>query len=187
MGSGKSTFCAALRDLGAFVINSDNLAKEIYAHSSEVKADVIRIFGTDAYLANGKLNRALLAKEAFSEGKLDELMRIVHPAVFKRIAQIDAFALEEGVNVLVREAAILLNHGRPADLDQIILITAPLEDRIRRVIRRDGCTREEALSRIARQKTDEELVPLCDLVIDNTGDIHVLQTNAKMLYDSWVG
>lgn len=185
MGSGKSTICDVWRDMGAFVVDSDNLAKEILAHSSDVKADVIRIFGEQAYLENGKLNRAFLAKEAFSEGKLEELMRIVHPAVFKRIAQIDAFAEEEGVEVLIREAAILLNNGRPDGFDQVILVTAPLEDRIQRIIARDGCSREDALSRIQRQKSDEELMPMCDIVIENTGDVHALKARAKELYDSW--
>jgi dephospho-CoA kinase len=186
MGSGKSTLCDVWRDLGAFVVDSDNLAKEILAHSSDVKTDVIRIFGSQAYLENGKLNRAFLAKEAFSEGKLEELTRIVHPAVFKRIAQIDAFAEEEGVEVLVREAAILLNNGRPEGLDMVILVTAPMEDRIERVIARDGCTRDEAMSRITRQKSDEDLMPLCDLVIENTGDLDALRAKAKALHDTWV-
>jgi len=186
MGSGKSTLCEVWRELGAFVIDSDNLAKEFLAHSSDVKSDVIRIFGPQAYLDNGKLNRAFLAQEAFSEGKLEELTRIVHPAVFKRIAQIDAFAEEEGVDVMVREAAILLNNGRPEGLDMVILVTAPLEHRIRRVIARDGCTREEAMARIARQKSDEELIPMCDLVIENTGDIETLKEKAKALFDEWV-
>lgn len=186
MGSGKSTLCDVWRELGAFVIDSDNLAKEILAHSSDVKSDVVRIFGPQAYLDNGKLNRAFLAQEAFSEGKLEELTRIVHPAVFKRIAQIDAFAEEEGVDVLVREAAILLNNGRPEGLDMVILVTAPLEHRIRRVIARDGCTREEAMARITRQKSDEELIPMCDLVIENTGDIETLKEKAKALHDEWV-
>jgi dephospho-CoA kinase len=186
MGSGKSTVCDVWRDLGAFVIHSDNLSKEILEQSVEVKADVVRIFGSQAYLKNGALNREFLAHVAFSEGKLEELTRIVHPAVFKRIAQIDAFAEEEGVEVFIREAAILLNNGRPEGLDTVILVTAPLEDRIRRIIARDGCTREEALSRIQRQKTDEELMPLCDFVIENTGDIDALKARAKDIYDSWV-
>jgi dephospho-CoA kinase len=187
MGSGKSTICEVWRNLGAFVINSDNLAKEILAHSSDVKSDVIRIFGEEAYLENGKLNRAFLAQQVFSEGKLEDLTRIVHPTVFKRIAQMDEFAEEEGVDVLVREAAILLNNGRPAELDLVILVTAPLEDRIRRVIERDGCSREDAMSRIARQKSDEELMPMCDVVIENTGDVDAIKARAKELYASWVG
>lgn len=186
MGSGKSTICEVWRDLGAFVIDSDNLAKEILAHSSDVKSDVLRIFGEEAYLDNGKLNRPFLAQQVFTEGKLEELTRIVHPAVYKRIAQIDAFAEEEGVEVLVREAAILLNKGRPEGFDQIILVTAPLEDRIRRVIERDGCTRDEAMSRIVRQKSDEELMPMCDLVIENTGDLAALKARANDLFESWV-
>ncbi len=186
MGSGKSTICDVWRDMGAFVVDSDNLAKEILAHSSDVKADVVRIFGEQAYLENGKLNRAFLAEQAFSEGKLEDLTRIVHPAVFKRIAQIDEFAEEEGVEVLIREAAILLNNGRPEGLDTVILVTAPLEDRISRIIARDGCSREDALSRIQRQKSDEDLMPLCDIVIENTGDIDALKARAIELYDSWV-
>jgi dephospho-CoA kinase len=186
MGSGKSTLCEVWREFGAFIIDSDNLAKEILAHSLDIKADVIRMFGEEAYLENGKLNRPFLAQQVFTEGKLEELTRIVHPTVFKRIAQMDEFAEEEGVKVLIREAAILLNYGRPDGLDLVILVTAPIEDRIRRVIDRDGCSRDDAMSRIALQKSDEELMPMCDVVIENTGDVEALRTRAIELYESWV-
>jgi dephospho-CoA kinase len=185
MGSGKSSICNMWRDMGAFVIDSDNLAKEILSHSHEIKQDVIRIFGPEAYLENGKLNRAFLAQEAFEEGKLDQLTKIVHPSVYKRISDMDVFAEEEGVKVFIREAAILLAHGRPPELDVVVLITAPLEERIRRAMARDGVSRHAVMQRLARQKTDEELAPMCDIVIENTQDLSVLRKTAEELFHQW--
>lgn len=185
MGSGKSSICTMWRDMGAFVIDSDNLAKEILSHSHEIKQDVIRIFGEEAYLDNGKLNRAFLAKQAFEEGKLDQLTKIVHPSVYKRISDMDAFAEEEGVRVFIREAAILLAHGRPAELDLVVLVTAPLDERIRRAMARDGVSRHEVMQRMTRQKTDEDLAPMCDIVIQNTGDLAQLRKTAEDLFRQW--
>jgi len=185
MGSGKSSICNMWRDMGAFVIDSDNLAKEILSHSQEIKQDVIRIFGSQAYLENGKLNRAFLAQEAFEEGKLDELTTIIHPSVFKRIHDMDVFAEEEGVKVFIREAAILLAHGRPPELDVVVLITAPLEERIRRAMVRDGTSRHAVMQRMERQKTDEELRPMCDIVIENTNDLVYLRKTAERLFQQW--
>lgn len=185
IGSGKSTFCAYLRELGVFVVDLDLVARDVLTHDVPVKQDVLRIFGEQAYLDNGRLNRAYLAKEAFSEGKIGELIRIVHPAVFKRLRDMEAFAEEEGVKVFVRESAILLNDGRPPELDVVVLISVPDEERIRRVMERDGSTRQEVLDRLRRQKTDEQIRPLCDLVIDNTGGPELLRTEALRLCGSW--
>ncbi len=185
IGSGKSSICTMWRDMGAFVIDSDNLAKEILSHSHEIKKDVIRVFGPDSYLENGKLNRPFLAQAAFDEGKLDLLTKIVHPSLHKRIEDMDTFAQEEGVKVFIREAAILLAHGRPHELDVVVLITAPLEDRILRAMTRDGVSRHAVMQRMAHQKSDEELAPLCDIVIENSGDMIELQTIAENLFHQW--
>ncbi len=185
MGSGKSSICNMWRDMGAFVIDSDNLAKEILSHSHEIKQDVIRVFGPEAYLDNGKLNRTFLAQEAFEEGKLDQLTKIVHPSVYKRIEAMDVFAEEEGVKVLIREAAVLLAHGRPPELDVVVLVSAPMEDRIRRAMARDGVSRHSVMQRMAHQKSDAELAPLCDIVIQNTGDLVELRKTAESLYRQW--
>lgn len=185
MGSGKSSICNMWRDMGAFVVDSDNLAKEILSHSHEIKQDVIRLFGPEAYLDNGMLNREFLAKEAFEEGKLDQLMTIVHPSVYKRINDMDVFAEEEGVKVFIREAAILLAHGRPPELDVVVLITAPMEERIRRAMTRDGASRYDVMQRMARQKSDEVLIPMCDIVIENTSDLATLRKTAEDVFRQW--
>ncbi len=187
MGSGKSTFCEHLRDLGAFVVDMDHLAKDVIAHSQEVRKGVIQIFGPNAFLDNGKLNRSFLASEAFGSEKLELLNQLVHPEVYKRLAQIDEFAVNEGVDVFIREAAIMLANGRPEGLDLVVLISAPVEERIRRVMQRDGSSREDILKRLSHQQTDEELMPMCDIVVHNTGDIDDLKNKAEELYHSWDG
>lgn len=185
IGSGKSTFCGYLRELGAFVVDMDIIARDILTHDHAIRSDVIRLFGEESYLPDGRLNRAFLAHQVFTEGRIGELNHITHPAVFRRVEQMETFAREEGVRVFVKESAILLSNGRPAGFDQIVLVHVPEEERVRRVKERDGNDVSQIRDRIRQQKTDAELRPLCDLVIDNTGDVAHLRAEAGRCYRLW--
>lgn len=185
IGSGKSTFCGYLRDFGAFTVDMDIIARDILSHDAAIQADVVRHFGPESYLPTGKLNRAYLAHQAFTEGRIQELNRITHPAVYRRVEQLEAFAREEGVRVFVKESAILLGNGRPEGYDAIVLVHVPEAERIRRVMGRDASQESHIRERIRQQKTDEEMRPLCDIVIDNTGDLAHLRAEAERCFRLW--
>ena len=165
IGSGKTTLVNYMESLGIPVFIADEEAKKAM-QSLHVLEEVKTSFGT-AIFENGHLNRQQLASIVFSNpDKLKILNSIIHPEV-KRL-----FAIwldqHKTVPFVVYEAAILFESGSYQNCDYIITVTAPLEDRIARVMQRDNCSREQVLQRINAQWTDEERTAKSNFVIDNT-------------------
>ena len=165
IGSGKTTLVNYMESLGIPVFIADEEAKKAM-QSPHVLEEVKTSFGT-AIFENGHLNRQQLASIVFSNpDKLKELNSIIHPEV-KRL-----FAIwldqHKTVPFVVYEVAILFESGSYQNCDYIITVTAPLEDRITRVMQRDNCSREQVLQRINAQWTDEERAAKSNFVIDNT-------------------
>lgn len=167
IGSGKTTLATYLKSLGIPVFIADDEAKKLM-QSPEVVAEIQTIFGTTIF-ENGILNRQQLAAIVFSNPeKLSQLNAIIHPAVKKQFGfWLDQYQSEPFV---VYEAAILFESGSYKNCDSIITITAPLEDRITRVMQRDNSTREQVLYRINAQWTDEQRIAKSDFVIENSDD-----------------
>jgi dephospho-CoA kinase len=165
IGSGKTTLATYLKSLGIPVFIADDEAKKLM-QSPEVVAEIQTIFGTTIF-ENGVLNRQQLAAIVFSNPeKLSQLNAIIHPAVKKQFGfWLDQYQSEPFV---VYEAAILFESGSYKNCDSIITITAPLEDRITRVMQRDNSTREQVLHRINTQWTDEQRIAKSNFVIENS-------------------
>lgn len=165
IGSGKTTLVNYMESLGIPVFIADEEAKKAM-QSPHVLEEVKTNFGT-AIFENGHLNRQQLASIVFSNpDKLKELNSIIHPEV-KRLFRI-WLEQHNTVPFVVYEAAILFESGSYQNCDYIITVTAPLEDRITRVMQRDNCSREQVLQRINAQWTDEERTAKSNFVIDNT-------------------
>ena len=165
IGSGKTTLVNYMESLGIPVFIADEEAKKAM-QSPHVLEEVKTSFGNSIF-ENGQLNRQQLASIVFSNpDKLKELNSIIHPEV-KRL-----FAIwlnqHKTVPFVVYEAANLFESGSYQNCDYIITVTAPLEDRITRVMQRDNCSREQVLQRINAQWTDEERAAKSNFVIDNT-------------------
>lgn len=182
IGSGKSTFCKTWEKLGAFVVYADDFAKKLMNEDEELKRKIINSFGAESYQENGELNRAYLAKEAFQKGRVEELNQIVHPLLWKRINELAVTKKEIGVTIFLKEAAILLDKGRPADLDYVILIEADASERAQRVVKRDEVNETEVFERMKAQKSFEDLAPLADFVVLNEGSEEDLKLKAQKLY-----
>lgn len=164
IGSGKSTIAKYLVSLGYPVYVADDAGRKVMQFPEVIQA-IKEKFGT-AIFNNQQLNRAALAKIVFEHPeKLQELNAIVHPAVrndFKKW-------LEENQDspYVFYESAILFESGSYTNFDKIITVTAPLETRIDRVLKRDSTDREQLLKRIKAQWTDEERIVKSDFVIEN--------------------
>lgn len=182
IGSGKTTFCKVWEELGAYVLYADDLAKELMVTDIELILKVKFNFGEEAYFEDGSLNRAYLAKEAFEKGRIEELNAIVHPILWRTIDNISAQKESEGVEVFVKEAAILLKHGRPKDLDHVIVLLADIDQRVERSVLRDNSDKEKVTDRIQAQQNFDELVGLADYVVHNNGSKEELISNAKDLF-----
>ena len=176
IGSGKSTAAKFFEELGIPVYNSDTRAKTIQNENSEVKVKIIAAFGEEAYDENG-LNKAYLSKQVFQNNeKLKLLNSIVHPAVFQ---DFENWKKAQKSDIVMKEAAILIESGSYKDCDVVISVVVDIETRIARTIERDGLSREEIRARINNQISDEERIAKSDFIIDNNGDLAHLKNEVE--------
>lgn len=179
IGSGKSTAAKFFEELGIPVYNSDTRAKIIQNENSEVKVKIIEAFGKEAYNENG-LNKPFISKQVFQDNeKLKILNSIVHPAVFK---DFEDWKTDQKADIIMKEAAILIESGSYKDCDVVISVIVDIEKRIARTIKRDSLTREEILSRINNQISDEERIAKSDFIIDNNGDLAHLKSEVEQTF-----
>ncbi len=173
IGSGKTTLATYMESLGIPVFIADDEAKKLM-QSAEVVAAIKTNFG-ETIFDNGQLNRQELAAIVFSNpDKLNLLNSIIHPAVKKQFGNwLDQYQSEPFV---LYEAAILFESGSYKNCDYIITITAPLEDRIMRVMTRDNSSRNQVLDRINAQWTDEQRIAKSDYVVENS-DAQLAKSN----------
>ncbi|MBR3775186.1 MAG: dephospho-CoA kinase [Alistipes sp.] len=154
IGSGKSTVCALFREQGVAVYDSDAEAKRLIAESADLRRRLIEAFGEECYNAEG-LDRKYLASKVFGcEEALQRLNSIVHPAVREDFR---AWAERQRGSYVVLESAILFEAGFENEVDATLAVMAPLEERVRRTMERDGVEREQVMERIKHQMSDDEL------------------------------
>jgi len=173
IGSGKSTISRILENLGVPVFNSDEEGRIILNEDKQAKIEVMQIFDKDMYNSNGELDRERMASVVFNDPRaLNRLNTIVHPRVNEAF---HAFCeLHEQVPYVLKEAAILFESGNYHDLDKVVTVFAPKEDRIKRVMKRDGVGDEKVRKRMTFQYTDEERNELADFIILNEEGVDLL-------------
>jgi dephospho-CoA kinase len=166
IGSGKTYICRLFEALGIPVYNADEEAKRLMNTDIRIKEKLIAQFGESTY-KDGLLDRAFLANMVFSDkDKLELLNGIVHPIV---IQEAKDWAERQTTRYSLKEAALLFESGSYKELDYTILVTAPMDIRIQRVIERDGATEQQVQERMNKQLSDEEKLQLADFVIVNDG------------------
>ena len=165
IGSGKTMIAKYIKSLGIPVYIADDEAKKIMK-SNEVLKEIRKEFGNIIF-DEEKLDNVKLAQLVFNNpAKLEKLNAIVHPLVKKHF---DKWLLKhKDFPLIVKEAAILFESGSYQYCDFIITVTAPLETRIQRVLKRDNTDKESIIQRIQTQWTDEERVLKSDFVIQNS-------------------
>lgn len=175
IGSGKSTVAEYFRALGIPVFDSDNEAKRLMKENEPLRKEISDLFGDKAY-QNGDLNREFLAERVFKDSTLlEKLNALVHPAVRREFQD---WVVKQDAPYAIQEAAILFEHGGYKLLDEMILVWAPKELRIKRVMERDTKTREQVLARMDNQWGDTEKTALSDHIIEN---IHLEETQNQVL------
>ncbi len=183
IGSGKSTVGQIWEKLGAKVVRADDLAKELMTTDSQLINKIKQVLGEESYTVDGKLNKSYLAKEAFEKGRVNELNALVHPAVYTWFEQQKEIESQKGTELLVREAALLLDKGRPDGFDKIVLVKASIDKRIQRVMQRDSISQDEVYSRIQKQISTEQMISLADIIIENDGDLSMLEQKATHVFN----
>jgi dephospho-CoA kinase len=168
IGSGKTTVCKIFEKLGIPVYYADERAKFLMTNSQEIIDTVKKIFGKEAYLESGELNRPHIAKLAFSNPDLlSKLNQTVHPAVHA-----DGKSWHEtqkDVPYTLNEAALMVESGGHKRMDKLIVVVAPEDLRIERVMKRDGVDEKAVRARMDNQLPQEEKEKLADYVINNDG------------------
>ncbi len=187
IGSGKTTACHIFETLGIPVYYADDRAKALMTENADLVKSIKQLFGNDAYLPDGTLNRQHIADIAFHNPlKLNELNALVHPAVW-----LDGekwHAAQTQAPYTLKEAALLFESGGNKLLDKIITVVAPVEIRIERVLLRGGGTmkRSDVEARIAKQLSDEEKIKQSDFVIYNDGS-HLLMPQVVAIHRLLIG
>jgi dephospho-CoA kinase len=208
LGSGKSTVAAYLRELGAQIIESDELGRKMMEPGQPVYAEIVQAFGQEVVAPDGRLNRARLAELAFQGGRLNQLNAIIHPAVIaeQRRWMEEVFARDPSA-IAVIESALIFEVVRDARargeketvladwrrrIDRIVVVTAPDDVKIARYAARiiqsnpAGASREateaDARRRLAHQIPDAEKAAGADYVLENTGDLSALQAQVVSLW-----
>ena len=173
IGSGKTTVSDTLRQLGCIVLDADAIYKELTEEGKPLVAELVKEFGD--VLTDGKLDRKKLSKVALGNPRLNE---ITHKAISK---EIEARIKEAGESDVYLDMPLLFEAGYDAKVDKIWLVTAPLEERIKRVVIRDSIEKEEILKRISLQISEEEKMKKADVVIVNDASLEELIKKVKEL------
>lgn len=178
IGSGKSTVCRLFAQRGVAVYDSDSEAKRLMTESVELRQRIAGRFGAEAYAADGGLNRSLLAARVFTDPQaLADLNAMVHPAV---MADFAAWAERQSGDYVVLESAILFEAGLEHSVDRTVAVLAPLELRLERTCRRDGCDREAVRRRMAAQMDDDTLCARADYTVVNIREEDLEPTVAEL-------
>ena len=177
IGSGKSLVVNELERLGALVYHADKKAKEL-VYLPEVKAQILKLFG-DLAFENDIYNTKYIASIVFEDNtKLQALNAIIHPAVFR---DLDKFCQENQGKTIIYESALMIETGHTHLFDIVILVTASLELRIERVMRRDEVDRISVQKRMDRQWSDERKKEFADIIIENVDKGETL----RIVRDLW--
>lgn len=187
-GAGKSTVAAKLLQLGCGVIDCDLVAREVTDSSKECIEQLQVEFGEDILDINGDLNRHLLAQRAFSsEQKSNRLNQITHPFILKKIANQIVDLQNSKVTAIIIDAPLLFESGADSLCDRIIAVTAPLEVRLSRIMRRDTISKELAIERINAQHSDVFYTKRADYCIDGASSLEQIEKSVKSILDCIAG
>ena len=165
-GAGKSTVAELMKEKGCYIIDGDVIARQITQKGSEVLPLLQKAFGEDILDEKGELIRATLAKRAFSSKENTALLNsITHPVIKQRCADEIAKGESLGYKTALIDAAALLDSDCKDLCQKIIVVTAPEDIRLQRILARDGITKEQAMTRINAQKSDEYYFSHADIII----------------------
>ena len=164
IGAGKSLVAEIIKAMGYPVYNSDERAKELTDSNPKIKEGLIHLFGEEIY-QNGTLNKFALAQAIFSDESLREKVNaLIHPIVRE---DFNLWTLAQNNSLVFNESAILFETGSFKNFDAIILVYAPKELRIKRIMKRDNCSENEVLKKMNSQFSDEEKYQLTEFRVLN--------------------
>lgn len=188
IAAGKSAVAARLRELGAVVIDADALAREVVEPDTPGLAAIVERFGAEVLDADGALDRARLGAIVFGDDAARaDLNAIVHPEVRRRYDELvaEAFARDRDA-IVVYDVPLLAEARAASEFGLVVVVDAPADVRLERLVALRGMDREQARSRIAAQISDEERRAMADVVIDSSGTIEHTMEQVDALWERLV-
>jgi dephospho-CoA kinase len=182
IGSGKSTVARRLASLGAILVDSDVLAREVVEPGTPGLAAIRAAFGPDILTADGSLDRPALGRIVFADReRLGVLNAIVHPLVRERALAITRQAGPSAV--VVQDVPLLVENDYAASFDLVVVVDAPDDARIERLAAERGMTAEDVRARMGAQASREERLAVADVVLDNSGTREQLLAQVDRLWE----
>ena len=183
IAAGKSAVAELFRQWGATVIDADQIVREVQAPGGPVMREIAERFGDSVVRADGSLDRSTLRRRVMADpDALAALNWIVHPAVQVRRAELAAAARSRGDRLVVSDIPLLFEAAEPGEFDLIVLVDAPEEVRLARLMEYRGLDREEAGRMIQAQAPSREKRARSDYVIENDGDPAALERAAEAVW-----
>lgn len=185
IAAGKSAVARMLVDRGAVLIDADAIARAVVAPGTPGLEAVVAAFGPGILAADGSLDRPALGALVFADAAAREkLNSIVHPLVRAEAARLRAAAPAGAV--IVQDIPLLVETGQGKDFDKVLVVAAPLAERLRRMVEDRGMAEADALARIAAQATDEQRAAVADAVINNSGTLEQLHQRVNEIWETHI-
>jgi dephospho-CoA kinase len=182
LGAGKSTVARMLGDRGAVVVDADDLARRALEPGTRAYQEACALFGDEVITPTGDLDRAAIAARVFAdEDKRRALESIVHPEVFRMLAE-TVEAHQDTDAVVVFDAPLIVETGFHDACDVVVVVTAPEEERVGRVARARGMPEEDTRARIAAQISPDEREAVADIILPNDAGLGALVQRVDELW-----
>ncbi|HAD97787.1 MAG TPA: dephospho-CoA kinase [Cryomorphaceae bacterium] len=178
IGSGKSTVASLFAHLGVPIFEADAVSKQILDTDKELQGQLTELLGP-GLVKDGRVNKGFMASVIFNDEELlQQVNGLIHPAVGHAFAK--WYASHKSTPYVIREAAILFESGTYKDCDHIIVVSAPLEMRVERVMKRNHISREQVMERVNKQWPEEQKLKLADSIIYNDHSQSVIKQVLKI-------
>lgn len=181
IGSGKSTVARRLVELGAVLIDADQVAREVVEPGTGGLAELVRAFGAGILNPDGTLDRPAMGRRVFADADaLATLNGIMHPRIAARTGELLAAAPEDAV--VVHDVPLLVENNLAADHHLVVIVFSSESRRIERLVRTRGMSEEQARARVAAQATDEQRHAVADVALYNDGTPEELRRSVDRLW-----
>jgi len=173
IGTGKSTVSAYLKEKGCLVLDADKMSRALTAPGGAALAEVRAAFGDGVFFEDGTMNRKAVSDIVFNNSDMRRALEeiITKKVVEQTIDAVETLRVENYTGVVVLDAPLLFEFGMQVYTDECWVVTADIEVRIERIMKRDGLDRESILGRIRSQMSESEKIELADYIIDNSGNL----------------
>lgn len=185
IASGKSTVASILKNLGASIIDADQIARDVVGKGKPALQKIADHFGTEVLKSDGTLNREVLGSIVFNdEDKREILNSIIHPEILREISTLIDKYRSEGKDIVIIEAALIVEREKLKQMiDKLIVVNTSEKTQMERLMRRNDYSAKQAQARINSQMPAEQKIKHADYIINNDSDLEHLSNQTKEIWD----